>query len=687
MKIKSNITKVVMLITMLLASLSAMAYDFEVDGVYYNIISMDDMTCQIDGGRSDLTDLNLSGTVDFKGRQFTVEGMKTEAFAESNIVNLTIDGNLEVIPSKAFYSCKQLISVSLKSVKTIEDYAFDECTRLSDLNLGIVEEIGKYAFAGSVFPNLEIPGTVNHIGSCGVNFERCDEVRFLSGNTLLSLSGECFKDGAKIFLDRNITGLTHNLYGWYRNGEEYSYNQFIEIEFGDNVTIFPSNLGGRIEKIDLSKTNIRVIDKYAFCYGHEYSNGSYDESDLSEIILPMALDSIKSEAFYGAKINDIKLPDGLSYIGDKAFSNCDSLTAIEIPGSVKIINSLFGKKPKIESVKLNEGTEVIGKEAFKYAPLESIVFPGTVSAIGENAFYGCDKLTKLTIPSNINLIEGGAFNKCSGLRSLEIEEGDNPLYAKQELINQKIRNGKEVDNEKDAYEYPNPETVYSEYLSPFIVDSLTDLKVNRPVLCFEYPDEDSSSGQIDESSIKKYHVVRTTDVYSFIFPNTTLKKLNIGDFKYDKCFFRPDTIEYQYTDYEIYSIHEEGTYKKIMYEKKYYLSPVFYPESLSSLQELYINMTTPPELTIDFPNSVYMNAVLYVPIGAKATYEQAPYWKNFWEIVETNDFSGVEEMPVNTTMKRTVVGRYDITGKSVSENHKGITIIRFSDGSTKKMVL
>ncbi len=43
--------------------------------------------------------------------------------------------------------------------------------------------------------------------------------------------------------------------------------------------------------------------------------------------------------------------------------------------------------------------------------------------IGEFAFYGCNRLTSLTLHAGITSISGGAFSGCSGLTSLTLPDG------------------------------------------------------------------------------------------------------------------------------------------------------------------------------------------------------------------------------------------------------------------------
>jgi hypothetical protein len=54
--------------------------------------------------------------------------------------------------------------------------------------------------------------------------------------------------------------------------------------------------------------------------------------------------------------------------------------------------------------------------------------PGTIDgykvvAIGDSAFYGCSRLTSVTIPEGVTTIEQSAFYDCSGLTSVTIPEG------------------------------------------------------------------------------------------------------------------------------------------------------------------------------------------------------------------------------------------------------------------------
>ena len=124
-------------------------------------------------------------------------------------------------------------------------------------------------------------------------------------------------------------------------------------------------------------------------------------------------------------VTEIKIPEGVTSIGDFTFTNCSKLTSITIPDSVTSIgDSAFFGCSGLTSITIPDGVTSIGESAFyDCSNLTSVTIPAGVTNIGEWAFTNCSKLTSLTIPGSVKRIGNYAFSDCSELTTLIIEDG------------------------------------------------------------------------------------------------------------------------------------------------------------------------------------------------------------------------------------------------------------------------
>ena len=124
--------------------------------------------------------------------------------------------------------------------------------------------------------------------------------------------------------------------------------------------------------------------------------------------------------------------EGVTNIGPKAFENCESLTNITIPSSVTSIDyQVFAGCSGLQSITVASGNSVYHSEEnclietsskTLVAGCKTSVIPtdGSVTSIGEYAFYGCTGLTNITIPSKISSIADHAFDGCTSLTNIII---------------------------------------------------------------------------------------------------------------------------------------------------------------------------------------------------------------------------------------------------------------------------
>ena len=128
---------------------------------------------------------------------------------------------------------------------------------------------------------------------------------------------------------------------------------------------------------------------------------------------------------YMGKGSYVTIPDCVRSIGDSAFSECNSLAALNLPaGLTSIGNSAFSWCNSLETLNLPDGVKSIGDYAFfGCESLETLNLPAGLSSIGDYAFFGCRSLETLNLPDGVKSIGDSAFSFCYSLAALYIPQG------------------------------------------------------------------------------------------------------------------------------------------------------------------------------------------------------------------------------------------------------------------------
>lgn len=96
---------------------------------------------------------------------------------------------------------------------------------------------------------------------------------------------------------------------------------------------------------------------------------------------------------------------------------------------------------------------------------------------------------------------------------------------------------------------------------------------------------------------------------------------------------------------------------------------------VDSLKLIRCKSITPPNLEDEnyISQLTYANLPVYVPKGSLAAYQAANGWKNFWDIREYDETTGISA--VKTRPQETGHNYYDLQGRKLREPQKGINII------------
>lgn len=149
----------------------------------------------------------------------------------------------------------------------------------------------------------------------------------------------------------------------------------------------------------------------------------YTGNDV-KVRIPADLDGhpvsgIGSSAFYGCdSFHSVVFPGtaDFTFIGDRAFAGCKSLTSLDIPANVTVIGrEAFRDCRMLSDVTLREGLEEIGDRAFAgCVSLGAAMLPDSVVRVGVNPWTGCLHITWAYVsPRNPSLasVDGVLYSK------------------------------------------------------------------------------------------------------------------------------------------------------------------------------------------------------------------------------------------------------------------------------------
>ena len=125
-------------------------------------------------------------------------------------------------------------------------------------------------------------------------------------------------------------------------------------------------------------------------------------------------------------LSDAKIVEGGDYYYFNGHSDYYILTGHNdcFTSNDKIGDSAFESCSGLTSITLPSGVTEIGKFAFLHCSgLTSITLPSGLTEISSSAFSGCSGLTSITLPSGLTEISSSAFKSCSGLTSLTLPSG------------------------------------------------------------------------------------------------------------------------------------------------------------------------------------------------------------------------------------------------------------------------
>lgn len=394
------------------------------------------------------------------------------------------------------------------------------------------------------------------------------------------------------------------------------------------------------------KLSVKEIEGDNINFGTYIELSAFANCDaLTSVSIPPSVTKIGKGAFYGCKsLASVTIPNSVEEIGGNAFYECESLTFITIPTLVtKIEYETFKRCKSLTSITIPNSVMMIGDDAFYGCEsLTSITIPNSVTEIGDAAFSNCESLTSITIPNSVTSIGTFLFWDCTSLANITLSDSTTFI----------------------------PEGVFCgcENLSKLVLPGAIQF-----ISQYWYYTHIYNETFANCNSLKNLSILNSTESLSVGYLND-YTYMSSGWDSWTK------TIENLFIDRPLETAIPVLNLEKLELGESIQEVQVENISRLEKLKTIESHALVPPKVE-KFSNAQYISSNVYVPAEALEAYKADPVWGQFWNL----QAAGVEDIKADSNVK-IETGRYDMNGRPVSDDYDGLIIVKYSDGSCKKMI-
>ena len=380
---------------------------------------------------------------------------------------------------------------------------------------------------------------------------------------------------------------------------------------------------------EINGTDWNMIREMA---GRNYQESS-TEGNLSVLDLSEAKIVAGGDYYYYDNLFNNKVYTSNDEIGEYAFAYCSGLTSLTLPvGITSIGEYAFYGCSGLTSLNLPAGITEIGESTFSdCSGLTSLTLPDGITSIGISAFSGCSRLTSLNLPAGITSIDKYAFLDCSGLTSLTLPDGITSIGSR-------------------AF---------------YGCSGLTSLTLPAGITSIG---DDTFSGCSGLTSLTLPAGITSIGEYAFSgCSGLTSLNLPAGITSIDKYAFSGCSRLTSLTlPAGITSIGE------------------FAFSYCSGLTSIYVYAEKVPRIgRYAFEGCASRKCTLYVPKGTYDNYRLSEF--GYFENIVEFDATGIDKTTTSTDVEE--VSRYSVNGQRLAVPVKGLNIVKYSDGSARKVVV
>ena len=406
-------------------------------------------------------------------------------------------------------------------------------------------------------------------------------------------------------------------------------------------------------------------ENYAILSGYENSpEGILDIPGLIRVkattgIITVPVTMIAEQAFIDReKITEVNIPSSIKSIGNLAFNGCISLTSFNV-------NSKNANFCSENGILFNKAKTTLLQYPSAKADTDYSI-PDGVTKIEDWAFYDCNKLTVMTIPSSVATIGEYALNFCTGLTKLFVHATTPPTVGTNAFINVNLAIPVYVPAASlDAYkaaagwkDFNNLQALVTEFTVDNLKYKITDYIADEVELT-GYATEPTGKLDIPASVTYGSKTYSVTSIVEQAFDGCSAltevtipaSVTSVGSDVFNGCSsLTQATIGDGLTEISTFMFTNCSALEKLVIGKGVTKIGSFAFANCLNLKEITVLASNPPSVASDrsFEN-VSRDIPVYVPLEALSAYKAANRWKEFTNLQPISTEFTVDKLKYDVT--------------------------------------